>query len=238
MLLKLEQVSLNYRNQPVLHALDFSMQAGEVVSVFGANGAGKSTLLKCILGLLDKHAQIKGEITINGLRLNANPQAARACLAYVPEQPAVYGHLSGLENVRYFLGLAGIAITEAEAEACLSRAGLQQKAWRQACRNYSKGMRQKVMLALAFARRAKLLLLDEPASGLDPNATDELNQLLLSCKEYGIGVLAVTHDIFSATQFSDRMLILRQGRLHHFATRNDALTFDDLRSLYRDNGTC
>jgi ABC-2 type transport system ATP-binding protein len=236
MLLKLEQVSLNYRNHQVLHALDFSMQAGEVVSVFGANGAGKSTLLKCILGLLDKHAQIKGEITINGLSLNANPQAARDCLAYVPEQPAVYGHLSGLENVRYFLGLAGISITEAEAGACLSQAGLQQEAWRQACRHYSKGMQQKIMLALAFARRAKLLLLDEPASGLDPIATDELNRLLFSCKEYGIGVLAVTHDIFSATQFSDRMLILRQGRLHHFANRNDALTFEDLRSLYRTGG--
>lgn len=232
MLLTLEQVSLSYGSQPILEGLNFSLEAGEVVSILGANGAGKSSLLKCILGLHDKQARMTGEITINGSSMRTAPNAARAHIAYVPEQPAVYGHLSGFDNVCYFLGLTNTHLAREEIEACLAEVDLPKPAWHQPCRSYSKGMRQKIMLALALARKSKLLLLDEPNSGLDPKATEELNQWIMRCKPLGFGVLVVSHDVISALEFSDTLYILKQGSLHPVHMNRDTLSFNFLKALY------
>lgn len=232
MLLKLEALTVSYGERPVLEGAELSMQAGEVVSILGANGAGKSTLLKCILGLTEKQTRVAGRVLIESQPLNNASLAARAHIAYVPEQPAVYGHLSGRDNLRYFLSLTKHPPRQARIEESLTQVGLPKAAWDNPCHTYSKGMRQKVMLALAVARQAKLLLLDEPNSGLDPNATEELNQLIKDCKSLGMGVLVVTHDVLSALGFSDTLYMLAEGRLQPIHLDRDALSFETLKALY------
>jgi ABC-2 type transport system ATP-binding protein len=209
------------------------VENGQVLSILGSNGAGKSTLLKCILGLTDKNAQLDGDIEISGHSVFHQSSLARQQLAYVPEQPAVYGHLSALENIRYFLSLSSSSQASAPIEDYLTQAGLAQEAWYRPCNEYSKGMKQKVMLALALAKQAKLLLMDEPNSGLDPQATEELNQLILQCKNNGMGVLVVTHDVLSAMSFSDQLYMLSNAQLQPISIDQSTLTLDNLKKMYQ-----
>lgn len=232
-LLAINQFSCAFDGKPVLNALNLTVQSNQVISILGSNGAGKSTLLKCILGLNDKNAQLNGDIEIFGHSVRNQLTLARQQLAYVPEQPAVYGHLSALENIRYFLSLSDIKLSDDSIEAHLRQVGLDQQAWHRHCSEYSKGMKQKVMLALALAKQAKLLLMDEPNSGLDPQATEELNQLIVQCKVNGLGVLVVTHDVLSAIAFSDQLLMLSSGRLTPIALDPSKLTLDSLTHLYQ-----
>lgn len=231
-LLTVNQLSLQFAGRPILNALNLAVETGQVVSVLGSNGAGKSTLLKSILGLHDGRVTQTGAIHIAGIDLVQARQQALSQLAYVPEQPAVYGHLSAIENIRYFLSLGAVSQT-LDITTCLSMAGLPEQAWHRPCSDYSKGMKQKVMLALALAKQARLLLLDEPNSGLDPQATEELNQLILQCKHQGMGVLVVTHDVLSAMAFSDRLLMLANGQLQPVNLDQQALTLDNLKRLYQ-----
>lgn len=234
MLLTIKQFSCTYAQHQVLKQLNLSLQQGEVVSILGSNGAGKSTLLKCILGLSDGSAQLSGDIEIVGHSIRYQAALARQYLAYLPEQPAVYGHLSAIDNIRYLLSLSDTVDTkDADIKASLTQAGLPKQAWQQACSQYSKGMRQKVMLALALVKQSKLLLLDEPNSGLDPNATDELNQLILQCKQLEMGVLVVTHDVLSALAFSDRMFMLSAGELKPIKLDKEQLSVDTLKQMYQ-----
>jgi ABC-2 type transport system ATP-binding protein len=230
-LLSIQQLSLRFGGHEILNQLQLELFAGEVVSVLGSNGAGKSTLLKSILGLHDA-AEQTGTILIAGIDIAQARNQALSHLAYVPEQPAVYGHLSAIENIRYFLSLGAIS-QSTDIPSCLTMAGLPETAWHRPCSEYSKGMKQKVMLAFALAKQAKLLLLDEPNSGLDPQATEELNQLIVQCKARDMGVLVVTHDVLSAISFSDRLLMLSNGRLQPVALDQSAFTLDGLKRLYQ-----
>ncbi len=232
-LLAIKQFSCAFPNKKVLHNLNLAITSGQVVAILGSNGAGKSTLLKCILGLTDKNAQLDGDIEILGHSVLREPLLARQQLAYVPEQPAVYGHLSAIENIRYFLSLSNADCVTKPIETYLSQVGLEQQAWQRPCSEYSKGMKQKVMLALALAKQSKLLLLDEPNSGLDPQTTEELNQLILKCKNDGMGVLVVTHDVLSAMSFSDQLYMLASGDLQPVSINHSTLTLDSLKRLYQ-----
>lgn len=231
-LLKIQQFSCGFAGKKVLNQIHLSINDGQVVSILGSNGAGKSTLLKCILGLIDQAAQLDGDIEILGHSVLRQPLLARQQLAYVPEQPAVYGHLSAIENLRYFLSLSHISTTKS-LEDYLSQVGLAQEAWQRPCSEYSKGMKQKVMLALAIAKNAKLLLMDEPNSGLDPSATEVLNQLILKCKNNGMAVLVVTHDVLSAISISDQLYMLANAQLQAASIDQATLTVDSLKRLYQ-----
>lgn len=232
-LLTIKQFSCDFAQKNVLSQLHLTVESGQVVSILGSNGAGKSTLLKCILGLADKHAQLSGDIAISGFSMFEQPLLARQQLAYVPEQPAVYGHLTALENMRYFLSLSPQTAGNQPIEHYLQQVGLAEDAWHRTCGEYSKGMKQKVMLALALAKQAKLLLMDEPNSGLDPQATEELNQLILQCKNNGMGVLVVTHDVLSAMTFSDQLYMLSNAQLQAISIDQSSLTLNSLQRLYQ-----
>lgn len=232
-LLEINDFSCAFANKTVLNRLHLTLNSGQVVSILGSNGAGKSTLLKCILGLADPAARLDGNIHIGGYNVFKQAAFARQALAYVPEQPAVYGHLSAIENIRYFLSLSNRAITDTLIHDYLNQVGLSPEAWQRPCQDYSKGMKQKVMLALALAKNASLLLMDEPNSGLDPQATEELNQLMLQCKSKGIGILVVTHDVLSAISVSDQLYMLSNTRLHPVNLDQQSITMDSLKRLYQ-----
>lgn len=195
---------------PVLSDIDFEVSSGEVFALLGGNGAGKSTTLLTFLGLLAPQA---GEARVFGLPVHADVAAVRARVAYLPEAAALYGHLSAYENLGYFGALAGLKIASADMDRTLDRVALQPSARARPMAGYSKGMRQKVAIALALLRGTEVLLLDEPTSGLDPIAIDEFHGIVRDLADAGKTIVMVTHDVYGACQVAGRIGLLRGGRL-------------------------
>ncbi len=209
-MIELEDVVMDYGSQRALDGLRLSVQEGCVYGLLGPNGAGKSTTIHLITGLI---RPTSGRITVGGVDAVANPLQARDILAYVPESVALYPHLSGIENLQLFSRLAGRKLDLGESRTCLERAGLQADAHDRRIDTYSKGMRQKVGLAIALAKEARALVLDEPSSGLDPSASHELALAVRELASNGVAVLMATHDLFRARETCDTVGLLVKGSL-------------------------
>jgi ABC-2 type transport system ATP-binding protein len=222
-------VSAGYAGRDILRGLDLAVLPGEIYALLGANGAGKSTALNLFLGFLRPRS---GSVSVQGIDPTAEPAKARAQLAYIPENVALYGHLSASENVAYLLHLAGRRVSTAAIGAALLAAGLDASAHHRRVAGFSKGMRQKVSIGLALARQVPALLLDEPTSGLDPQATADFHALLGALRAQGVAVLMVTHDLLGAVDIADRIGFLDQGRLTEEVRAAGAERFD-VRMLHR-----
>src|SRR5690606_16339742 len=156
----------------------------ELFCLRGANGAGKTTTIQLFLGFIRPDA---GSASIDGLDVQAEGLATKARLAYIPENVMLYPNLTGLENLEFLATIGGAGHPRAaELEQLLTRAGLAREAMGRRVGTYSKGMRQKVGIALALAKRAKVLLLDEPTSGLDTKASNEFSALLHTLRDDGV----------------------------------------------------
>jgi ABC-2 type transport system ATP-binding protein len=209
--LLLEQVTKTYGDRRVVDGLDLLIQPGSVVALLGPNGAGKSTTMTMCAGFM---APDQGRISVGGVDLKAQREAARALLTYLPENVVLYDELTGRENLSHLLEIGGSRrLRGDEVDQALARTGLPAEAFGRRARTYSKGMRQKVGLALALARGSRLLLLDEPTSGLDPHSAAEFGTALRQAADAGVGVLMATHDIWRAREVADRILVLVRGRL-------------------------
>jgi ABC-2 type transport system ATP-binding protein len=209
--LRAEALSKTFGKQTALHPLNLTVAGGEIVCMLGANGAGKTTTINLFLGFLEPNG---GKAVVNGVIVQSDKTAARKHLGYVPEQVALYPSLSGLENLEYFMRLSGAAnISEPHLRSLLDKVGLDQAAATKPVQDYSKGMRQKVGLAIALGKNAKALLLDEPLSGLDPKAANEFCALLRVLANEGKAVLMATHDLFRAREISDKIVIMKSGRM-------------------------
>ncbi len=244
----IDALTLAYGAHVVLNRLSLAVPAGSITALLGGNGAGKSPTLSALLGFTRAQS---GTIAVCGIDPAARPDEARRRVAYLPENVALYDHLSAVENVDYLLALSGqrpgqrpgqragqqagrrggrrqenAAIVDA-----LAAAGLQERAWHQRLGGFSKGMRQKVAIAVALLRQVPVLLLDEPTSGLDPRATADFNALLVAVRERGTAVLMVTHDLLSAADVADRIAFLEAGRVAHEVTASGPERFD-VRALH------
>ena len=197
-------------SQLILDHVNFNVGRGEVFALLGGNGAGKSTTLKTFLGTV---SPVSGNASVQGLSVDRDIELIRRKVAYLPESVMLYGHLTGLENIKYFLSLADITRSESDIEQALVRVALQEKAWHQPMSNYSKGMRQKTAIALALLREAPILFLDEPTSGLAPNAIGEINLLNATLAPEGPTVFMVTHDVYGACQIAHRIGLLEHGKI-------------------------
>ena len=209
-MLSAQALNVERSGQQVLKDVSFSMEQGEVHALLGGNGAGKSTTLLTLLGFL---APISGSAHVQGRSVHGNVSAARQAIAYLPEAATLYGHLNAYENLRYFLSLAKKDTYQPALDAALDRVALQAEAREKRMQTYSKGMRQKVAIALAILREAPILLLDEPTSGLDPAAIDDFNGLVRDLAEDGRTILLVTHDVYGACHVADRIHLLHKGEL-------------------------
>lgn len=227
--LQASAVQAGYGDRTILQALDLQVHAGEIYALLGANGAGKTTTLGLFLGFLQPSA---GQLRVADADPASDPAAARRYIAYIPESVALYEHLSARENLAYLLDLAGQPETPARIDAALARAGLAASAHGARVSGFSKGMRQKVAIALALARQVPALLLDEPTSGLDPQATAEFHRLLGVLRDQGVAILMVTHDLLSAADIADRIGFIGGGRLAEEVAASGAERFD-VRALYR-----
>ena len=208
--LQAERLHVTREGKAVLSGVSFAVSRGEIYGLLGGNGAGKSTTLATFLGFLPAS---QGHVLVNGQDVSADLVAARRAMAYLPEAASLYEHLDARENLRYFLQLAGVPCGAADLEAALDRVSLASDARGLRLRGYSKGMRQKVAIALAILRDTDILLLDEPTSGLDPTAIDEFHSLVRGLADAGKSILMVTHDVYGACQVADRIGLLRGGHL-------------------------
>lgn len=228
--LTIDSVSIERSGRTIVHDLSLDVAAGEIFALLGGNGAGKSTTLAAIMGFLTPSA---GSIAVAGKNPAADPEQARQKIAYLPENVALYEHLSAAENIAYFMALAGAEPPRAAIGAALLEAGLAADAHDRRVTAFSKGMRQKVAIALALLREAPLLLLDEPTSGLDPRATADFTALLHNMRTKGRAILMVTHDLLGAADCADRIGFLDAGRLVEIVTVADGV---DVMALHRRYG--
>ena len=227
-MLEARNLTKKYANHVALNNLNLSIAAGEIFALLGQNGAGKTTTINLFLGFIEPTV---GEARINGVSVSENPQKIKNYLAYIPETVMLYPNLTGLENLEYFSSLAGFNYSKDELGALLSTAGLQSQAFEQKLAGYSKGMRQKVGIAIAVAKKAKVLLLDEPTSGLDPKASNEFSEIIKTLAAQGTAILMATHDIFRAKEVANRIGIMKEGNLRSVLAA-DTISANELEDLY------
>ncbi|TWT09868.1 ABC transporter ATP-binding protein [Streptococcus sp. sy004] len=210
-MLKLEHVTGGYINIPVLKDLSFEVNKGQLVGLIGLNGAGKSTTISEIIGLLTPY---QGQISLNGLTLSTDPVNYRKQLALIPETPSLYEELTLKEHLETVI--LAYDLDQQKAMACAERL---LKIFRLSDKldwfpvNFSKGMKQKVMIISALMVEPSLLIVDEPFLGLDPVAIKDLTDLLMEEKEKGTAILMSTHVLDSAEKMCDEFIILHQGQV-------------------------
>ncbi|WP_445430630.1 ABC transporter ATP-binding protein [Chryseobacterium indoltheticum] len=227
-MLKTINLHKKYNDFTALRSLNLEIQEGEIFALLGQNGAGKSTTINILLGLIQSTS---GDAFINNISVKKEPQKIKKHLAYIPETVLLYPNLTGIENLDFFSKIAGFTYSKKELSELLQRTGLQEAAHDKLLGGYSKGMRQKVGIAIALAKDAKVLLLDEPTSGLDPIATAEFTEIIRELGEEGRTILMATHDIFNAASVATNIGIMRQGELVQNVP-SKAFSAEELQELY------
>lgn len=218
-LLTASQLSKTFGNFTAVNKVDIHINAGEMIALAGHNGAGKSTLMKMLLGLL---APTSGNISINGH--GATSLAARQLIGYLPETVALYPNMTGFETLDFFADLKHVS-RERNREL-LTRVGIFEAA-KKRVGTYSKGMRQRLALAQALLGQPKILLLDEPTTGLDPASRADFYRILDELRAQGTAILLSSHALAELADQADRIVIMKSG----------VKTADgDLHTLRRDAG--
>ena len=223
-----ENLSKTYGDYKALNNLNLKLNEGEIFALLGQNGAGKSTTINIFLGFVKP---TEGVAKINGISVVDRPEETKKFIAYIPETVLLYPNLTGVENLKFFSSLAGFDYDNETLTNFLSKAGLQSDAHHNRLGGYSKGMRQKVGIAIAIAKKAKVLLLDEPTSGLDPKASNEFSEILKELASEGTTIFMATHDIFRAKEVADRIGIMKRGNLIS-EINADEISANELEKLY------
>ncbi len=216
-------------DRPAVDGLDLVVGAGSFYALLGPNGAGKTTTLRMVAGLIRPDA---GSIRICGLDALADPVEARRLVAWVSDEPMIYDKLTPLEYLEFVAGLWSMDPAEAErgARELIVRLGLEREADRR-CEGLSKGMRQKVALAGALIHQPRLIILDEPLTGLDAAAARIVKDVLLERVRTGVTVIMTTHILEVAERMAERIGVIARGRLIAEGT------LDELRRLAGRGGT-
>lgn len=227
-MIEIQNADLSFNGELAINQLSLSIRKGEIYGLLGPNGAGKSTTLNMLLGFLKPD---QGKATIDGRDTSIYQHETRKDIGYIPENVNLYPYLTGIENLSYFCKLSGITYKKEELASFLSQCGLQDNAHHKRTAGYSKGMRQKVGIAIAYAKDAKVYLLDEPASGLDPLASNELSLILQKLADKGAAVLMASHDIFRVRESCHKIGILKNGTLVMETTPTE-VTANELEKIY------
>lgn len=221
-----------YNGTLALDDLNLKIAAGEIFCLLGANGAGKTTTINLFLNFIAPDA---GAAKIKNLDVAQHALETKKYVAYIPEQVMLYKNLTGLENLEYFSALAGHEkYSRQDFLNLFAQAGLPAEAADKRVSTYSKGMRQKVGIAIALAKKAEALLLDEPTSGLDPKASNEFSELLKRMSGSGVAVLMTTHDLFRAKETGTRVGIMKHGKLVQTMSTEE-IGHTDLERIYLEH---
>ena len=197
--------------RPAVDGLDLTIRAGEFYALLGPNGAGKTTTLRMVVGLLQPEA---GDISVFGIDALKDPVAAKRIMAWVSDEPMIYDKLTPYEYLEFVAGLWGIDAKQAQAtsEELIDWLGLGPHA-HERCESFSRGMKQKVALAGALVHNPRLIILDEPLTGLDAGSARQVKDVLLARVRAGGTVLMTTHILEVAERMAERIGVIAAGRL-------------------------
>ncbi|MCF6515163.1 ATP-binding cassette domain-containing protein [Lactobacillus sp. S2-2] len=228
MTLKVNNLTGGYSSVPVIKKETFNINDGELVSLIGLNGSGKSTTINHIIGLMKPFS---GEIELNGTKLEDNMEKYKQQIAYIPELPVLYEELTLREHIeltKKVYQLNGKDVDE-KVDSLLKLFRLDNKLdWFPS--NFSKGMKQKVMIVCAFMTDASLFIIDEPFLGLDPLAVNDLLELIDEKKKEGKSILMSTHVLDTAEKHCDKFILLSKGEIQIQGT------IDEIKDFYKDLG--
>jgi ABC-2 type transport system ATP-binding protein len=216
--LALRGVSKSF-DRPAVDALDLTIYGGEFYALVGPNGAGKTTTLRMVVGLLKPDA---GSIRIGGVDALSDPVAAKQITAWLSDEPMIYDKLTPYEYLEFVAGLWRIepAIAQVRARELIGWLGLEPHA-HERCEGFSRGMRQKVALAGALVHDPKLIILDEPLTGLDAGTARQVKDVLRARVREGGTVIMTTHILEVAERMADRIGVIARGRLIAEGTLDD-----------------
>lgn len=210
---QVQGVAKHYGSVRAVDGVDLQIRQGEMYALIGHNGAGKTTLLRMMLGLIP---QTSGEILIDGEAVRGRGfRAVRRMVGYLPEDLALYENLTGLETLVFFSRLKGAS--PGDCPAVLERVGLHDAVHRRV-REYSKGMRQRLGFAQALLGRPKILFLDEPTNGLDPDASRGFYAILRELRDTGVTIILSSHILAEIQERVDRLAIMANGRIRALGT--------------------
>jgi ABC-2 type transport system ATP-binding protein len=214
-----------------LDALNLKVNPGEIYCLLGANGAGKTTTINLFLDFIEATS---GQAFVNGIEVARKPLEAKKYVSFVAENVMLYGNFTARQNLDFFAKLGGKRdIKKDDYYRVMREVGLPEKAFEQKVKEFSKGMRQKLGIAIAVIKDAPALLLDEPTAGLDPKAGAEFLEILIDLRARKKAIVMSTHDIFRVKDVADRVGIMKDGRKVMERT-GDELKFENLERVYLD----
>lgn len=219
MSLVVKSLTGGYSRIPVLKDLSFEISDGELIGLIGLNGAGKSTTIKHVIGLMKP---FEGSISIDGLTINKQPEEYRRKIGFIPETPLLYDELTLKEHIEMTIMAYSLNRKKAWkiADELLKKFRLTDRLeWFP--NDFSKGMKQKVMIVCAFIIEPSLYIIDEPFLGLDPLAIRDLIQLMVDQKERGASILMSTHVLANAERICDRFIVMHEGQIYAMGTLSE-----------------
>ncbi|HWD18456.1 MAG TPA: ABC transporter ATP-binding protein [Verrucomicrobiae bacterium] len=210
-MLKVTGLAKSFGSLRAVDGVSFHIAPGEIYGLLGPNGAGKTTSISMVCGLLRPDA---GEVFVNGKSFASDPKAAKMTMGVTPQDLALYEELSGGENLEFWGRIAGLSAAEARLRSAelLEALSLSDRG-HDALKNYSGGMKRRVNLGCALMHRPKLVLLDEPTVGIDPQARAKILEFIIALKNSGAAILYTTHYLEEAESLCQRLGIIDHGRV-------------------------
>ncbi len=202
-----ENIVYSYNKKLAVDRISFHVNSGEILGFLGPNGAGKTTTLKMLTGLLIPQ---DGKVSILGMDTSRQLKEVQAQIGVCFEEKNLYEEMSAVENLKFFASLFGIR--KFNPVLLLEKVGLSADR-KDRVANYSKGMKQRLMIARALASQPKILFLDEPTEGLDPVSSETIRKIILEEREKGVTVFLTTHDMMEADKLSDRVAFINEGKI-------------------------
>lgn len=220
-----------YGAHPALRGVDLCVSPGEILALFGPNGAGKSTLLRILAGLVRPTA---GSVQVSGFEVGRHSDKVRRVIGVLAHGHQLYETLTGRENLLFAATMLGLDRPARRVAEVLGKVGLEAAAGVRV-RTFSSGMKRRLALAKLMLREPRVMLLDEPFTNLDLQATKLLEEFLMTSKAAGVTTLLATHDLTMGLAIADRMAVLQEGRVV-FDARRDEASRESLRALFSIHG--
>lgn len=211
-MLEIINVSKTYKKSKVkaIDSINLRIEDGDIYGFIGPNGAGKSTTIKCITGI---HSFEEGEILLDGVSIKSQPIECKRKMAYVPDNPEVYENLSGIEYINFICDVYGVGEERNELISKYAKMFGIEERLADSIKNYSHGMKQKIVLIAAIVHKPKLLVLDEPFVGLDPKAAYDLKEVMKELCASGTMIFFSSHVLEVVEKLCNKIAIIKDGKL-------------------------
>jgi heme exporter protein A len=219
----------DFGQRQALRGVELTLATGEFLTIIGPNGAGKSTLLRCVAGLSKPS---NGQVLFRGQPLDASATELRRRIGFVSHETLLYDDLTAIENLRFYGRMYDVEQLDGRIEQLLRGLGLHRRA-HDAVRTYSRGMQQRLAIARALLHQPSVILMDEPYTGLDEQATEQLDRMLRTMTSGEKTLIMTTHNLATVLQVGSRLAIMVGGRIAYDAPKRP-LSLDALSTLYQE----